>query len=254
MNLYKITEAAFRINKKLPADMQKEAQLNLEKIVEEAFIDELQKIAKDSSYVKDFVYGVDPTGVRTFKAGLNNKKNHGWHRAVGTVGGTIGGAAITTAASGLGAMGLGKAIGVKNKALGEMIYKGGKSALKLFNPKRTLKTFKALPGSSKIMSKKMKLMAKTEEALANSSYKDKAIAAHFSGKTNPIVKSRNEIQGLEKAFVAKHKVNPMDSYNEGLGMAAGVAGATLGGGISGYTAFSQYGAGRNVKKMLNNKK
>jgi len=36
---------AFRINKKLPADMQKEAQLNLEKIVEEAFIDELQKIA-----------------------------------------------------------------------------------------------------------------------------------------------------------------------------------------------------------------
>jgi hypothetical protein len=54
-----------------------------------AFYDGMAKIAGDSSYVKDFLAGVDPTGTKTFDYGMKNKKNHSAHRAIGTAGGLL---------------------------------------------------------------------------------------------------------------------------------------------------------------------
>lgn len=237
----------------------------MEKIAEDAFIDELEKISaitsnknikpKDSSYVKDFLYGVDPTGVRTFNTGLKNKRNHGIHRFAGTVGGTMGGAAITTGASALGAMGLGKIVGMKNKALGDMIYRGGKNILGLFNPSKVKRTFKALPEATNIMNNKIKLMNKAN-TLADKTSKANVVNQYTKNKqfVKGLANQRDSLGAAEKAFIKTNKVSPDELYERGLGMAAGSAGAALGGGISGYTAYSQYGAGRNVRGMIDNKK
>ena len=49
---------------------------------------------KDSSMLKDFAAGVDPTGTITFDIAMRNKKRHHLHKTVGAIGGFIGGATL----------------------------------------------------------------------------------------------------------------------------------------------------------------
>jgi len=67
-------------------------------IYKAAFVDELQKIAKDPvSISKSFLAGFDPTGTSTF--GLSQRaKRHKTHLISGSVGGIIGGATIIPSA------------------------------------------------------------------------------------------------------------------------------------------------------------
>jgi len=67
----------------------------------------------DSSYLKDFAAGVEPTGVYTFRHATNNKENHVKHKLVGDLGGFAGGFVIST---GLSAAGMaGTAIALKKE-------------------------------------------------------------------------------------------------------------------------------------------
>ena len=52
------------------------------------------KRSKDTSMLRDFMAGIEPSGTFTFEAGRRNKSRHGLHKAVGITGGFIGGAAI----------------------------------------------------------------------------------------------------------------------------------------------------------------
>lgn len=64
------------------------------------FLEGFEKKAAESSFVKDFMGGVDPTGLYTFNSAKRNAqkdisgKRHDAHRAVATAGGVIGGGAL----------------------------------------------------------------------------------------------------------------------------------------------------------------
>ena len=77
----------------------------------------LAKENKDTSYLRDFVGGVDPTGVMTFNNSLRNEKNHGKHKLFGNMGGFAGGAAIGAAMPAALGYAASKALKVKNPGL-----------------------------------------------------------------------------------------------------------------------------------------
>lgn len=49
---------------------------------------------RDTSPLYDFMAGVDPTGIYTVRGGRRNKEHHAAHKAIGAVGGFLGGAAV----------------------------------------------------------------------------------------------------------------------------------------------------------------
>jgi hypothetical protein len=74
-----------------------------ERVKKASFLDELEKIGKEDSrsLFKDFLAGVDPTGGKTFQYSISDapksKSEQNLRRAVGTVGGVIGGATLIPA-------------------------------------------------------------------------------------------------------------------------------------------------------------
>lgn len=109
---------------------------------------EIEKVAKESTYLQDFISGFDPTGVSTFRNAMGNEKNHGTHIAVGDAGGFVGGAVVGTAMpAGITALAA-KALKSKNPELAKELMIMAKGSIDAYNPnkiKKYLKSFSELP-------------------------------------------------------------------------------------------------------------
>jgi len=200
--------------------------------------------AKDSSLIKDFLAGVEPTGVYTFEHARTNKKNHGLHKAMGDVGGFLGGAAISTALGAAGTYGIGKLMG--KSTLGKYLVEGAKDQMLLFAPHKAARHIKNLPRATKVMHQADGMNQALNSVHRGNNYNQKAIKGVL-GKANTYVE--------EAASYAKSTGDEAsDTFRKGLAITGGAAAGVLGGGLNALSAHAQYNAGlkQNIyKKKLN---
>lgn len=200
--------------------------------------------AKDSSLIKDFLAGVEPTGVYTFENARTNKKNHGLHKAVGDVGGFLGGAAISTALGAAGTYGIGKLMRKSN--LGKYLVEGAKDQMLLFAPHKAVRHIKNLPRATKVMHK-AEGMNRAMNSVHRGKNPDNKAVSGLLDKANAYLE--------ESASYAKSTGGEAaDTFRKGLAITGGAAAGVLGGGLNALSAHAQYDAGlkQNIyKKKLN---
>ena len=218
-----------------------------------AFYDGMAKIAGDSSYVKDFLAGVDPTGTKTFDYGMKNKKNHSAHRAIGTAGGLIGGMTVVPAVT-VGAVRGASAMLRGGGGLKSRLARGGSAFVNgIKEPiEGPIRAFRGL--------KKMKQYRAGTATIENVT--DDENVRFIAGKTpmgflnrkpggggnldfdirNLRAASQNKDELLDKGLQAGNKV-----LGEGIG-ALGLSGL-----IGGGSAYLQYGKAQNVSSSRNDK-
>lgn len=198
------------------------------------FFKGFEKAAKETTYLRDLSGGIDPTGVVTFQAGKKNEiessKRHGKHRAIATAGGVLGGAGVVApllsgtmrgVSSGLSARG-----GLKGKALSAA--KGFVQGVK----QPFTDTYHGLRGGAKLMK-------------GNAAGAERHIE-HFTGAIPDEAVKRLSRKALAKSPHMQAELG-REMFSKGLGGASSLA---LGGGISGTSAYLQYGAGRDTGKEL----
>lgn len=198
------------------------------------FLIGFEKRAKESSYLRDFMGGVDPTGVTTFNAAkqnaLEDAKAHGAHRGIATIGGVIGGSAVVAPAIS-GTMGaitgaMSTPGGWKRRALaaGKGFISGAKQPFQ--------DIYHGFKGSAKLR--------------AGDIAKSSPHMEYFAKKLSP------EAKGLVGGNL--HAMSPVSRQRVSEEMtrkAVGGLGALgLSGGISGGSAYLQYGGGRDVGEEL----
>lgn len=119
-------------------------------------------MAKGTSYMQDFVAGVEPTGVQTFRNSLKNEDNHTKHKAAGNIGGFVGGAlagaAIPAGLAGLGALALRK----KNPIFAKDLTSMAKGSLEAFNPRKLVRYGKSMGAVSDYRRQASNLLKDTE--------------------------------------------------------------------------------------------
>lgn len=190
-----------------------------------------EKIARETSYLKDFAGGVDPTGVITFKAGkkneLANSQSHGLHRGIATAGGVLGGAGVVapaiTGIMGGVTQGLSTQGGIKKKLLGA--GKGFIEGLK----KPFLSTYHGLAGGRKVMGR---------NALRGRKHLD-----YFARQMNVPKEVSIRIPYLDSKRVGR------ELYGRGI---EGLGTLGLSGAISGGSAYLQYKGGIEAGRELAN--
>jgi len=191
-----------------------------------------KKLAKDSSVLRDFMAGVEPTGVVTFGNATKNKSNHNMHKAVGDAGGFIGGAAISTVLSAAGTAGIGKLLAKKNPVLGKALVTGARHAMESFRPVKTIKTLGRLGESSKL-------------TLGISGLASKAVKG--GSKLDDASKAKKLFEGSKK-YLATHGVTPQEDFTKGVTMLGTLATAGLGGALNATSAHTQYNTALAIKK------
>lgn len=222
--------------------------MNIEKIASN-----LYKKAEDSSYLKDFISGVEPTGVYTFENATKNKKNHGKHKAVGDVGGFLGGYALSTlsTAAGMGALGLGAK---KLKPdMASSLMRGAKNSLEALRPKKLHETMKKLPEASSISRDTGKIFNKADDIVDKAKVKSKAKTLNPQDITDKAEEAVN-LMKRRKAYKGKHGTSPEYDFAKGVTALGGVAVGTLGGGLNALSAHTQYNAGKNLADKQKKKK
>lgn len=233
----------------------------------------------ESSYLKDFVLGMEPTGQYTFQSALKNKENHGTHKLIGDIGGFVSGAAATTTLSGLGMLAAG-ALTKKNPALSKMLTRSGKDMFSIFNPKKIYRAFKNYGPGTKTGTEIMehsKEMLKKLEILENNPhiknikniYDDINNSNIFTGLTSNLHKipTKEAIKEIKQhaqelydhAQKAKQMANeyklkfnetPAESVAKGTAATAGLIAAGFGGLTNLLTTHTQYNAGRDLDNRL----
>lgn len=155
---------------------------------------------KESTLSQDFIAGIDPTGVSTFRNAMKNEKNHAVHKAVGNTGGFIGGALMGAAvpAALTGAVSL--AMRKKNPEFAKEMATMAKGSLDAYNPRRMKKYFgamKELPaikGAGKAMASTAKsVIDDTEKIIARVSDTKRGTSRV---KVRPINELKREIQSI----------------------------------------------------------
>jgi hypothetical protein len=226
------------------------------------FRDELEKISginKSASWLKsksgdstilgDFVAGVDPTGVQTFKNATNNKKNHLMHQAVGNVGGFLGGAAISTGLAATGALTLGWGLGKKFPVLGKTLRDAGKTQFSIFNPASTWQTVKRVPQAINIASRQGAIFKDVTNAYSKS--QGGQIVNNIVGKSNPKSQFQNAKKVMDDALNYKKKYgeDPVNTVEKGVALIGGVTSGVLGGGLNALSSQMQYSSALKRKKQ-----
>jgi len=252
--------------------MNKEANMNYKEQIEKIACEKLA----ESSYMKDFVSGFDPTGVSTFRNSLQNEKHHKIHKAVGDASGFISGAAtgalMPAAMTGAAAL----AVRKKMPGLSHNLMNMAKGSMDSFNPKRVMKYTKSLGKLSEfqglggdLMRESNKTMGGVDKAeqLFNAAKKGKRLSKkeqeealnHMkgmadSGKRVRDINSKLQDVGedLSKNYYGGKKVS------EG-GERALTALTTLGTGVAGgalnaSSSHMQYNTGMKTKSMLDEQK
>jgi len=234
----------------------------------------IEKKAKESTMAQDFVAGIDPTGVRTFRNSMENKKNHGRHKLMGDIGGFAGGAisgALLPAALTGGA-----SLAVKKKlpGLSKNLSNMSKGSLDAFNPKKVIKYTKSLGKLSEFQGLGSQLMHKSNNLMSDIDKVDDFIKIMKDGgkisksKAYAISKANNKNSYVGKIKDTKNINNKIQNlgddlsknYYNGKGVAEGgeraltsltTIGTALGGGaLNASSAHLQYNTGRSTKKML----
>ena len=199
------------------------------------------KQAKDSSLLRDFVSGVEPTGVFTLQNASRNKKHHLRHKLVGNVGGFTGGFVTSVGLSALGTAGLGKILTKTRKSslVGPTLITGAKEMLGIFNPKGTVRTIRRLSESSKI-SHGLQSLPKSVETLKG-------------GTTSARQKLSKKLQDLankHQLYKNKYKSDPTDDFRKGMSITGAAAAGVLGGSLNTLSANTQYDVGRKMIKRV----
>lgn len=233
----------------------------------------IEKMAKESGAMQDFIAGVDPTGVRTFRNALNNEKNHKKHKLMGDLGGFAGGAlagvAMPAALTGAASLALKKKMPGLSKDLGYM----AKGSLDALNPKKVVRYAKALPELSKFQGAGSDLMKKSNSVMGKVGDAERKFNAFKSGHLSPsevrtmaqgggVKKSIQELADLRAANdkVQSIGANLSKNYFNGAQVSEGaqrgmtalttLGTAAAGGALNASSAHLQYNTARNTKKML----
>jgi hypothetical protein len=195
-----------------------------------------EKIGKDTSLIKDFMAGVEPTGVYTFENATKNIKSHTKHKIIGDVGGFVGGSAISAALGALGTIGLGKTLSKKHPVISKLVTMAGKDQFLFFKPRKAIKALKNLPAAMTQISKEQKLVKDIKSA-----YKTKSIKAINLSEKERVLRSSEEFTktyGEDAAGIARKGAAVL-----------GIGGTSvLGGGLNALSAHTQYDTALKLKK------
>lgn len=211
-----------------------------------SFMDELSKIARSGrGLMSDFMGGVDPTGTSTFQYGMQDAKNggpSGVRRAVGAVGGVVGGAAVIPAAVG-GTVGAIKGFAATRGGIGKRLIGAGSSMLSgAVKPYTSL--YHGMRGKGALAAHR----AGRNLTKGQAGSLQKLVKGHVplgaSGGLNPA-----ETQGLLRRM-SREQIE--GAQRKLTGEIAGGAGALgLSGAISGGSAYMQYGKGAKTQQSVN---
>ena len=199
----------------------------------------------ESTVLQDFIAGVEPTGVLTFRHAMQNKKRHGLHQVVGGVGGFVGGALVSPAATALPTMAFGKLLSKKSPILGKALVTTGREMLKMYRPKYWKNVIKHGKGALDVSLRKRDLFQKAENIA------DKVIKTNEPIQLKSILKI---IENLKKEKIVTEKLrqvakeDPTALAERTMGFIAGGASALMGGGINLLSADLQYRTGRSATK------
>lgn len=205
----------------------------------------------DSTMTQDFLAGIDPTGVVTFRNATKNEKDHGKHKLVGNIGGFLGGYVLST---GLGAAGMAAtALAIKKKApaLSEYLGQGAKDSLKAINPFSAVKSLKNIKKSTQIVDDTTKYISKADKA-----YKNSMMPGHVPD-TKMLSNDFKGVSDLQKSRVDFGKatgLSPERNLSEGIGIVGGIASGVLGGGLNALSAETQYNTALALKEKNNKEK
>jgi hypothetical protein len=187
--------------------------------------------------IKDFVAGVEPTGVYTFKNAIENKKFHTRHKAMGNLGGFIGGSAISAVLGAAGTIGLGKVMAKKHPGISKLITMAGKDQFLFFRPKKAIQTLKKLPAAMGQIKKEQNLVQDVKKV-----YSTKKI----TGTKN--VKTHTDTLKSSEEFTKTHGEDAAAVARKGAAVLGIGSTAVLGGGLNALSAQSQYSTALKLKK------
>lgn len=193
----------------------------------------------ESSYIKDFTAGVDPTGILTFKNSIGNEKNHTKHKLVGNIGAFLGGGAISIGLSAAGIKGLSKAFKNKNPQASRLLADASSDAFSALNPRKVKKAIKDLPEAASLHRRTAGTMNKIDKNMQNLNALD--------------VKQVQKLILDRKAFEVKNKMTSDKALAKSMGVLSGAAAGVLGGGLASYSANSQYNSAQRIKKKFKTK-
>ena len=216
----------------------------------------MEKVAKESSMVSDFVAGLDPTGVSTFKNSLGNEKNHGAHKAMGDIGGFLGGAVAGAAVPAAVLGGTALALKGKNPDLAKDLRLMAKGSLDAYNPKRVKRYATSFGKLSKLKGATAKGIGMSDDLLRKTDeieklYKKRDTIGMFEGKQeiqdlmSKLKKNRAASEVISEDLAKNHYViDKGDTVADGASRALtaltslGTAGMT--GGLNASSAHLQY--------------
>lgn len=248
----------------------------------EAYMDykrEIEKVA-ESSMKDDFIAGVDPTGVRTFRNAMNNETKHSTHKLLGDLGGFAGGAVsgalIPAALTGAAALATKKKLPGLSKNLTNM----SKGSLDAFNPKRVSKYTASLGKLSKFQGLGSQLMHKSNKIMNGADEAEKITSVLKNGgklseskiyaiSRNKKISPNTTINDLRDLKNTNAKLQSLSddlskNYYNGKSVSEGgeraltsltTLGTALGGGaLNASSAHMQYNTGRSTKRMIDQDK
>lgn len=203
----------------------------------------------ESSILKDFAAGLEPTGVVTFQNAMKNKKRHGLHKTIGNIGGFLGGAAISPAAAALPTIVAGKLLKRKNPALGSTLEQSGKHLLHMYKPKSVKQVFRHGGKALRIgLNKKVNV-----ENLEKNIRKVHTKGRFTASMRKSVASSIRDLKRGYKSSIDLEKRTGMktdDLAQRTFSFIGGGASAAIGGSINSASANLQYSAGRRIGKDL----
>lgn len=234
----------------------------------------LRKIANDSSYLADFMAGVEPTGIVTFRNALENKENHAAHKALGDVGGFVGGSLLGVLSSAGASKAVAAALRKKSPALAKDFDNSAIGSLEALNPKKLKNYLQAFPElakykmeAGKVLSD-MKHMSKDVDKakVTLSSLKDindpkilqgrlEALGPEFKSsvlRSRNLRRQLNNLQETEARISGKYfgGASVTEGTEKALSATVGALAGVGGGALNAFSAHTQYDTGRAARKKI----
>lgn len=234
----------------------------------------LRKIANDSSYLADFAAGVEPTGIFTFRNALENKENHLAHKAMGDVGGFVGGSLLGVLSSAGASKAVATALRKKSPALAKDFDNSAVGSLEALNPKKLKNYLQAFPELAKYKMEAGKVLADMKHMSKDvdkakvtlSSLKDindpkilqgrlEALGPEFRSS---VLRSRNlrrqldNLQETETRLSNKYfgGASVAEGTEKALSATVGALAGVGGGALNAFSAHTQYDTGRATRKKI----
>lgn len=209
------------------------------------------KYAKDSSYFRDFLAGVEPTGKFTFENAAKNKEHHTRHRLVGDLGGLVGGALLGVGTGVAGSYGVGKTLQLikPSSKTGKSLVDAAKYQLQIFNVPRSIRILKRYQQAHELTNS-------MTDNLRNALKQTQAVNQALRGAKTPTAEIAATVKktiqdGIDTAnYQRMYGELPQDTVVKGYGIiGAGIA-AGMGAATNTLSADVQYRSGQNQGKLI----